>query len=85
MYRPKKRKLVRRASVASVVALVAAAGLGATLISQSGATSTALKFEKAAPVSTESTASGATTRTTTTPKYHLVTTRHDDDGSSSND
>ena len=83
MYRPKKRKLVRRASVASVVALVAAAGLGATFISQSGATSSALKFEKAAPASTESTTSGATTKTTTTPKYHVVTTRHDDGGSSS--
>jgi hypothetical protein len=80
MYRPKKRKLVRRASVASVVALFAAAGMGVTLISQSGATSTALKFEKAATASTESTSSRATTKTTTTPKYHLVTTRHEDGG-----
>jgi hypothetical protein len=83
MYRPKKRKLVRRASVASVVALVAAAGLGVTLISQSGATSTALKFEKAATASSESTSSRETTKTTATPKYHLVSTRHEDGAGSS--
>jgi hypothetical protein len=83
MYRPKKRKLVRRASAASVVALVAAAGLGATFISQSGATSTALKFEKAATASHGSTDSSVSTKTTTVPKYHLVTTHHDDGGRSS--
>ena len=80
MYRPTKRKLVRRASTASAVALFAIAGLGLTAIAQSGAVTSALKSEKAA-VTTKST----TKVTTPTPKYHIVSSRYHDDSHQSGD
>jgi hypothetical protein len=87
MYRPKKRKYVRRISAASVVAVGAAVGLGVTMLSQSGATNSALSTSgevtataKTAAVSSAS-ASGATT-----PVYHIVGLKsHHDDGAASGD
>lgn len=86
MYRPKKRQLVRRATAASAVALVAVAGIGITLISQSGAVTSALKAQKAAVATTSSTTkSAASTATLTIPKYHIISTRHDDSHRSGDD
>lgn len=82
MYRPKKRMLVRRVSAASVVAVVAAAGLGITFISQSGATTSALKTTDDAV--TKTTSSTPTTKSTT-PKYHVVGLTYHDDSKSSGD
>jgi hypothetical protein len=82
MYRPKKRKLVRRVSAASVVAALAATGLGVTLLSQSGATTSNL-----ASPSTQSAATSSANTGATTSKLYVVV-RHDDstrEGSSSND
>lgn len=80
MYRTTKRKLVRRASTASAVALFAIAGLGVTVIAQSGALTSALKTGKTA-VTTKS----STKVTTTTPKYHIVSSRFHDDSNQSRD
>ena len=74
MYRPKKRKLVRRVSAASVVAVVAAVGLGITFVNQSGAANSALK------VTTEKAdTTVAATSAATTAKYHVVSTTSSDD------
>jgi hypothetical protein len=78
MYRPKKRKLVRRVSAASAVAVVTAAGLGVTFMVQSGATTTAVG-------TTKNTAAATTTAKTTTPTYHIVGLKHHDDSRSSGD
>jgi len=87
MYRPRKRKFVRRISAASVVAVGAAVGLGFTILSQSGATNSAISTSgevtaTAKPATTSTSTSGATT----TPGYHIVgLTSHHDDGGSSGD
>jgi hypothetical protein len=74
MYRPKKRKLVRRVSAASMVAVVAAVGLGITIVNQSGAANSALK------VTTEKAdTTAAATSTAATAKYHVVSTSSSDD------
>ena len=82
MYRPKKRKLVRRVSAASVVAVVAAAGYGITFIAQSGATTTAISTTKD---STATTTAKTATSKSTTPTYHIVGLKHHDDSRSSGD
>lgn len=82
MYRPKKRKLVRRMSAASAVAVVAATSLGITFIAQSGATTTAIGTAKDSAVA--ATAKTATAKTTT-PVYHIVGLKHHDDSRSSGD
>lgn len=82
MYRPKKRQWVRRAAVSSALGLVAVTGLGVTLISQSGATSTALKVAKTTSAAT-STTSSATPTLSISPKYHVVGGHHDDSHRSS--
>jgi anti-sigma-K factor RskA len=74
VYRPKKRKLVRRVSAASVVAVVAAVGLGITFVNQSGAANSAHK------VTTEKAdTTVAATSAATTAKYHVVSTTSSDD------
>lgn len=67
MYRPTKKKLIRRVSVASVVAVLAGAGFAATFFSQGAPTNSALRptTKKDASVSTSSV-------TTSSAKYHLV-------------
>ena len=75
MYRPTKRKLVRRVSVASVVAVLAAVGLGITVINQSGGLNSAIKL----PTATVATSSG----TTSGAKYQVV--NHDRDVASSSE
>jgi hypothetical protein len=73
MYRPKKRKLVRRVSAASMVAVVAAVGLGITIVNQSGAVNSAFK------VTEKGETTAATTSTAATAKYHVVSTTSSDD------
>jgi len=82
MYRPTKRKLVRRVSLASAVGAMAVTGLGLALIGQSGAT-TALKVERSTSAAVSTTAKGPSSTLTISPKYHVVSTRHHDDGASS--
>ncbi|HEY5302699.1 MAG TPA: hypothetical protein VIJ86_01430 [Acidimicrobiales bacterium] len=67
MYRPTKKKMIRRVSVASVVAVLAGAGFAATVFSQGGTTNSASRSttQKDAPASTSS-------ATTSSAKYHLV-------------
>ncbi len=77
MYRPKKRQWVRRAAVSSALGLVAVSGLGVALISQSGATSTALRAAKTTSAPTP-TASSPTSPLSIAPKYHVVGRFHDD-------
>lgn len=67
MYRPQKRKLVRRLSTVSAVALVAIAGAGITWISQGGAATPAPNVEKSA---VDNAPTAATTASNA--KYHLV-------------
>jgi hypothetical protein len=82
MYRPTKRKLVRRVSAASIVAVLAAAGVGITFIAQSGATTTAIGAVKDA-AENATTATTTTKSTTATTKYHVVgASRHNDSRSS---
>ena len=79
MYRPKKKQFVRRAAVTSSLALVAVTGLGVTLMSQSGASSTALKAQKATTAAaTSTTKTAGTTLTIAGSKYHIVGGHHDD-------
>jgi len=79
MYRPTKQKLVRRVSVASVVAVLSATGLGVAFIAQSGATTSAIGANKAA---TTKVATAKTTTKTASPLYHIVVRHHDDSRSS---
>ena len=82
MYRPRKRKFVRRISAVSVVAVGAAVGLGFTILNQSGATNSAVSTSGEVIATASSTTSG----TTTTPVYHVVGLKsHPDDGGSSGD
>ena len=87
MYRPKKRKYVRRAVVSSSLALVAITGLGVTILSQGGATSTALKVNPTATIaSTPTTSKGVvSTASLSVPRYHIVGARHDDSQRSGDD
>ena len=83
MYRPRKRKFVRRISAASVVAVGAAVGLGFTILSQSGATNSAISTSGEVTATAKT---AATSSATTTPVYHIVgLTSHHDDGGSSGD
>ena len=76
MYRPTKRKLVRRVSVASVVAVLAAVGLGITVINQSGGLNSAIKLPNATVATSSGTTSGA--------KYQVVNRDRDVATSSEN-
>jgi hypothetical protein len=83
MYRPKKRKIVRRVSAASVVAVVAAVGLGITFINQSDAVSVTGKI---AVQEVGAAAHASTTASAKSAKYHLTTSgRHDTDSTASSD
>lgn len=85
MYRPRKRKFVRRISAASVVAVGAAVGLGFTILSQSGTTNSAISTSGEV-TATAKPATASTSSATTTPVYHIVgLTSHHDDGGSSGD
>ena len=88
MYRPKKKKLVRGVSAASVVAVGAAVGLGVMVLHQgatnpvlspSGSVSASATAGPATPTST----SAASSSTGATPAFHIVglARRHDDSGS----
>ncbi len=82
MYRPTKRKLVRRVSVASVVAVMSAAGLGIAFVAQSGATTSALAGSKSTTTSAATTSASTKSATkSVTPHYRIVVTHHDDHGS----
>lgn len=86
MYRPKKRKFLRRAAVTSTLALVAVTGLGVTLLSQGGATSTnPPAATTAANTANTATLSPVSTATISVPKFHVVGTRHDDSQHSGDD
>lgn len=81
MYRPQKRKFVRRVSAASMVAVVAAGGLAITLFNQThGQTSAVVST----PVTSPTAASASVAHSSTPPsaKYRLVSTSHDDGPSS---
>ena len=78
MYRPQKRKLVRRLSTASLVAVVAAAGVGVVLATQSGATTGALRSGTATTANATS-ATGATTKSAAAT--YFVVDRRDSDAS----
>ncbi len=82
MYRPKKKQLVRRLSVTSVLVLTGATGLGVALLNQGGAASSALTSAPSAPASTTkvATASSLSAATISTPAFHIVSTGHDDAG-----
>jgi hypothetical protein len=67
MYRPHKRKLVRRAATGAFVAVLATAGLGVTLLHQTGA-SLALRASLKKDATTVTTAEETSVR----PLYHLV-------------
>lgn len=73
MYRPHKRKLVRRLSAVSAVTLATVAGLGATFISHSGATTSTPRADKAA------TTSEPTGAPSSSANYHLVNSPGSDD------
>ena len=80
MYRPKKRKFVRRVSAASVVAVAAAVGLGFTILSQGGATNSAIsKSGEVTATAKTAAVSNTTASSATTPVYHIVglTSLHD--------
>lgn len=87
MYRPKKRKFVRRISAASVVAVGAAVGLGFTILSQGGATNSAIsKSGEVTATAKTAAVSNPMASTATTPVYHIVgLTSHPDDGGSGGD
>jgi hypothetical protein len=74
MYRPHKRKLVRRAATGTFVAVLATAGLGVTLLHQTSA-SLALRASLKKDATTATT--GAE-ETSVRPLYSLVGVRDDD-------
>ncbi len=65
MYRPTKKKVIRRLSAASIVAVLAAAGFAVTIVSQSPPTNSALRS------SNDKDASASTRVTASSPHYHL--------------
>jgi hypothetical protein len=87
MYRPKKRKYVRRISAASVVAVGAAVGLGLTILNQSGASNSAISTSGEVTATAKTVAvSGTSANAATTPVYHIVGLKsHPDDGGASGD
>ncbi|MBW4030399.1 MAG: hypothetical protein HIU57_06935 [Acidobacteria bacterium] len=86
MYRPKKRKLVRGVSAASVVAVGAAVGLGITILHQTGATTSAIATSGEVTATTTTPAPNPSASTAVTPTYHIVgLARHHDDANSSPD
>lgn len=87
MYRPKKRKFVRRVSAASVVAVGAAVGLGFTILSQSGATNSAISKSGVVTATAKTAAVSSTSSSSSTaPAYHIVGLQsHPDDGGSAID
>ena len=87
MYRPTKRKFVRRVSAASVVAVAAAVGVGFTILSQSGASNSAIVKPGEVTATTGAASSTSSTSSAgTTPLYHIVGLKsHHDDGGTGGD
>lgn len=78
MYRPSKRKFVRRVSAASVVAVVAAAGVAITLFNQA-----VVPHSVAATTASNSTTTPSSSTSATAPSanYRLVSAPHEDGAS----
>jgi hypothetical protein len=79
MYRPKKKKIVRRVSVASVVAVLSAVGLGVALFGQGGGANSAAGTPARASTTTSAHGSSGTS---SSAKYHLVSRTLEDAHSS---